>query len=418
MTHRESLEYLYGLQRFGIKLGLANVQGLLTRAGEPQQGVNLVHVAGTNGKGSVCVTLAALLQKAGHRTGLYTSPHLHDFNERIRVDGVTISDEEIVSLTEELRRLCGDDIPATFFEFTTAMALCHFRDAQVSWGVLETGMGGRLDATNAVLPRVTIITSIALDHAEHLGGTLSEIAQEKAGIIKPGVPVITAAHVPEVLDVLEMQAAQLQAPLYVLGRHFHLERETTGLRYQGLRCVYDGLPMPLGGDHQYENLALALAACEIAGVLAGLDCSDVAEALANVSWPGRLEWWAGERQVLLDGAHNVAGCRALARYLEQQSLSQVTLLFGAKADKVAADMLAELLPYAGEVLLAQPPVDAAAELAPLAEQVRQTGLSVICCDNLDSVRSSLLERNPDNVLVVAGSLFLVAAVREMLGEVR
>jgi len=417
VTHRESLEYLYGLQRFGIKLGLANIQSLLERAGEPQQAMDLIHVAGTNGKGSVCITLAALLQKAGHRTGLYTSPHLHDFSERIRVDGVPIAEERIVALTEWLKGLCGDEIPATFFEFTTAMALCHFRDSRVRWGVLETGMGGRLDATNAVRPRVSVITSIALDHAEHLGGSLEEIAAEKAGIIKQGVPVVSASHLPEVLAVLEKRATELQAPLYVYGRDVHLVKRSRGLCYEGLSQSYEGLTMPLAGEHQYENLALALAASEAAGVLPHLDRDDVAEALSGVTWPGRLEWWAGKRNVLLDGAHNVAGCRTLARYLEQQSLAKVSLLFGAKADKAAMDMLAELLPFAGNVMLTEPPVDAAAPLQPLVEQVRNAGLPVCCCRSLNEVREQLSMRDPDRILVVAGSLFLVAAVREILGEV-
>jgi len=419
VVHRESLAYLYGLQRFGIKLGLENIRKLLARAGNPQHSMSLVHVAGTNGKGSVCNMLAALIQKAGHRTGLYTSPHLHDFSERIRVDGAPISSQQIVSLTDQLKQLCGQDIPATFFEFTTAMALCHFRDERVAWGVLETGMGGRLDATNTVQPRVTVITSIAQDHAEHLGGDLATIAAEKAGIIKPQVPVISAAQPPEVEEVLARQAAIQQAPLYRCGHDFHIVRSAAGLRYQGMTVSCDGLALPLAGDHQYENLALALAACELAGLLDQADCVGAQEALAGVAWPGRLEWWRGERRILLDGAHNLAGCQTLAGYLQQQQLSRVILLFGAKADKQAVKMLAELMPYAKEVLLAEPPVDAAADLAPLVKLANASGVPVSCCVDLnETLRERVVGIGDEDVLVVAGSLFLVAAVRELLMEMR
>jgi len=418
VSYRESLDYLYGLQRFGIKLGLENIRTLLARAGDPQRGMRLVHVAGTNGKGSVCSMLAALLMKAGHRTGLYTSPHLHAFNERIRVDGVPIDDEDVVALTEELRQLCATDVPATFFEFTTAMALCHFRRQAVDWGVLETGMGGRLDATNVVTPQVCVITSIAQDHAEHLGGDLAAIAAEKAGIIKPGVPVVAAGQPVEVLEVLQRRAEEEGAPLYVFGSDFHVDATASeGVCYHGMTWSCPGLSVPLAGEHQRENLALALAAYELCGLSLGADRGAIREALSGVVWPGRLEWWPGDRPILLDGAHNLAGCRALACYLASQPRMDSLLIFGTKADKASGDMLQVILPYVSTVFLVAPPVEAAAPLAPLDEQARAAGKQV---RRFDTVASALRAAQREGVslspIVVAGSLFLVAAAREALTQ--
>jgi len=417
VSYRESLDYLYGLQRFGIKLGLENVRRLLARAGNPQDGMHLVHVAGTNGKGSVCSMLAALLMKAGHRTGLYTSPHLHAFNERIRVDGMPIDDGEIVTLTEQLRALCDGDIPATFFEFTTAMALCYFARQGVAWGVLETGMGGRLDATNAVMPQVSVITSISLDHAEHLGSDLEAIAAEKAGIIKPGVPLVTTVQPSEVLEVLRRCAEDKGAPVYRLGVDFHLEAKPDGsVDYRGVGAYCPGLHVPLAGRHQQENLALALAAFELCSASGGVSPETIREALDGVVWPGRLEWLPGEKPILLDGAHNLAGCQALADYLAAQSCSDILLIFGAKGDKASVEMLRVLLPFAEAVFLVEPPVESVAPLAPMEDLVRSAGIRV---QRFDSVASALAAGEPGaypgQTLVVAGSLFLVAAAREVLG---
>ncbi|MEJ2200371.1 MAG: bifunctional folylpolyglutamate synthase/dihydrofolate synthase, partial [Desulfuromonadaceae bacterium] len=202
MDFAQSLDYLYGLQRFGIKLGLDNIRELLNRLGHPERGYGVIHVAGSNGKGSVCAGLASILLAAGYRVGLYTSPHLHSFTERIQVSGRFISEEQVVQYTEELRRLSAD-VPATFFEFTTAMALLHFDCEGVDFAILEVGLGGRLDATNAVTaPLLSVITPVCLDHTAHLGAELGLIAAEKGGIIKPGVPLVLGRQEPEALAVL------------------------------------------------------------------------------------------------------------------------------------------------------------------------------------------------------------------------
>ena len=415
MSDRESLAYLYGLQRFGIKLGLDNIRRLLSRAGEPQRSMNLVHVAGTNGKGSVCSILAALLTKAGHRTGLYTSPHLHDFNERIRVDDKLITDREMAELTAVLKELCEEDIPATFFEFTTSMALCYFQRQGVDWGVLETGMGGRLDATSVVEPEVVVITSVSMDHADHLGENIGLIAAEKAGIFKQDTPIVSAGQPVEVLDVLAAEAEKRNAPFYVLGRDFTLEKSSRGVCFKGLALRYQGLHLPLFGDHQLENMALSLAALELCGVADEMTLETVNAGLVGVSWPGRLEWWPGEQRILLDGAHNVAGCMALVHYLEQVGVKDVRLLFGAKDDKAASAMLEALLPRVKELILTKPPVEEAFPLKVLASQARADGVPVKMFEEVAAALDEGLSGIGDDVLLVAGSLFLVAAAREYLG---
>ena len=216
-NYRESLDYLYSLQLFGIKLGLENIRQLLARLGNPQRKLRIIHIAGTNGKGSTAATLANIFQVAGISAGLYTSPHLHSFTERIRVAAKQISEAEVVELIDELRPH-AEELRTTFFEFTTAMALLHFQRSGVEWAILETGLGGRLDATNVVESELCLLTPIALDHTAYLGNTLAEVAAEKAGIFKSQVPVISSRQQPEVEQVLVERASELYAPLMLFGR--------------------------------------------------------------------------------------------------------------------------------------------------------------------------------------------------------
>ncbi|MEZ4484897.1 MAG: Mur ligase family protein [Syntrophotaleaceae bacterium] len=240
MDYRESLDYLYGLQRFGIKLGLDNIRQILHRLRHPEGHYPIVHVAGSNGKGSVCIGVAAILGAAGRRVGLYSSPHLHSFTERIQIDGQPISEEEATALIRIVKDAC-DGIPVTFFEFTTAMALLHFQRRQVEVAVLEVGMGGRLDATNVVTPSITVVTPVCRDHAEHLGSDLTSIAAEKAGIIKLQVPLVLGPQQPEALQVLVERAAGLQAPVYRYGQDFSSRPARQGFDYQGLKWSLPGM---------------------------------------------------------------------------------------------------------------------------------------------------------------------------------
>lgn len=415
MTPDESLAYLYGLQRFGIKLGLSNIRELLARLGSPQAGLRCVHVAGTNGKGSVSVFLAEMLRYAGLRVGLYTSPHLHCFTERIRIDGEPLGIDRLPLLAEQVQAASGG-IPATFFEATTALALLAFREAAVDVVVLETGMGGRLDATNAVEPELCLITPIAFDHREHLGETLAAIAAEKAGIIKSGVPVVCGVQDPEAAAVIVRTAAALNAPLMQAGLDFQWGGGHGAMWFHAADGELTGLHCALAGAHQLANYAQALA-----GALAlrrrGFDIAETALRRAGVTarWPGRLEWWGDPPAVLLDGAHNAAGAVALARYLGDEVRRPARLVTGLSGARRPDEVLAPLTGALRAVYATAVPDGASVPPETVAAWAAGQGLPVrILPEPTEAFAAAMAERQPDEVVVVAGSLYLVAAVRGQL----
>jgi len=410
---QESLDYLYGLQRFGIKLGLDNIRTLLARLGHPEGACPCVHVAGTNGKGSVAATLAAILSQAGLRTGLYTSPHLHHFTERIRIDGEMIPVASVVALTREIRA-AATDLNPTFFEFTTVMALLHFQRSGAGFAVLEVGMGGRLDATNVVTPQVAVITPVSLDHQSHLGADLTAIAGEKGGIIKPGVPVVLGAQEPAALSALLRIAGDRQAPVFCWDRDFGIV-DSVYFFHQTEMQLHDLVPA-LAGAHQRENLAMVVATVALLR-RQGYAISDAAirRGVAATRWPGRLEWWGDERRLLLDGAHNHAGALALAAYLRESGVDGVRLVIGIKGDKTAAEILAPLLPYAVKVYCTVPPVDEPVPPAQLAAIAADHAIAAaVYPTGVAALAAAQADRRGSEAVVVAGSLFLVAAVRETL----
>ncbi len=322
----DTLGYLFGLQRFGIKLGLANISALLKHLGNPHAGLRAVHIAGSNGKGSTAAFLSTILSRGGYRLGLYTSPHLIDFTERIRVNGVPITEEKVVQLTEQIRRVVeqmerggelwpvddSSSLPPnfdprkatiTFFEFTTAMAFLYFREAGVEVAVLETGMGGRLDATNVIDPLLSLITPVSLEHQQYLGKSLLQIAAEKAGIIKPGRPLLTTALQPGVVSLFEKKCREAKSPFYAWGRDFRGRRLGPGLMsFQGRHHRWPKLPLGLAGRHQTLNASLALAAAEVLMEKGfSLEEKHLREGLAETKWPGRLELIGDSPRIILKG---------------------------------------------------------------------------------------------------------------------
>lgn len=415
MDYPSSLDYLYGLQRFGIKLGLENIQALLARLGHPERSFRIIHVAGTNGKGSVCATLAEILHQGGYSTGRYTSPHLHSFTERIQINGEPISEAQVAELTAEIRTV-AEGIAATFFEFTTALALLYFARKQVDWVVLEVGMGGRLDATNAVTPELCLVTPICLDHAEHLGTDLAAIAGEKAGILKPGVPVVIGRQPQAALQVLLQRAAKLEAPVTLLGRDLQTSSQGDSWSYRGRIWQLAELVAGLLGAHQLDNLAMAVAGLEQLHA-AGLPLTEAAlrRGLAQVRWPGRLEWWQERREVLLDGAHNEGGARVLAAFLQNLDCRGIHWVVGLKGDKRPADLLNPLLPLVTALYCTLPPVDAAVPTAQLVALGSAAGLPASAYPDTEAALAvALAARREGEIVLVAGSLFLVAAAREAL----
>ncbi len=388
MNYDESVAWLYSTQMHGIKLGLEVVHRLIDASGLRLDGPKFLHVAGTNGKGSVCAMLDAICRAAGRRTGLFTSPHLVTFRERIRVDGEMISEEEVARRVSELRALTEGWSPEpTFFELVTVLALGHFQRAGCEVVVLETGMGGRLDATNVVTPAVSVITPIALDHQQWLGATLTEIAGEKAGIFKAEVPAISAPQAAEAAEALRRQA-----------------RETGTLVLDFVPEPWSGSVVNLAGSHQLWNAALAVRALALAAL--GIHAEAIERGLREVQWPGRFQR-CGERLVL-DGAHNPAAAVRLAEtWREVFGSEQATLVLGVLADKDLPAIVAALLPLAARVIA----VPVRSPRSAPAEEVRAVvgGLAPeLPCAAAGDVASALAAAGaaPERVLL-CGSLFLV-----------
>ena len=359
MTYSSAVAYLYRLQKHGIKLGLETMTALMARLGTPQNRYRTLHIAGTNGKGSTAAMAAAMLQAAGYRVGLYTSPHLVDFRERIRVNGEMIPESRVAQLTDQLQALHQPELSPTFFEYTTAMAFQHFADAAVDVAVLEVGLGGRFDATNVVTPMACAITTIALDHQEYLGNTRSSIAFEKAGIIKPGVPVVLGRLEDDAWRTIEQVARERQAPMFRIQENFHTDGETTQqFTYRGLGMEYDGLTCALEGRHQLDNAACALALLEAAAPQGIVITSEAARAgLQAVSWAGRLEVVDRRPTILLDGAHNPAAATALADFLtgadRLHPSRPVILVLGMMRDKDHRGFVEPLRGLVDDVVLTQ-----------------------------------------------------------------
>jgi dihydrofolate synthase/folylpolyglutamate synthase len=417
VTPDESLAWLYGLQRFGIKLGLQNPRELLRRLGEPQAGLRCVHVAGTNGKGSVSVLLAEFLRHAGFRTGLYTSPHLHCFTERVRIDGEPLALAQLPALVEEIRA-AADGLPVTFFEATTALALLAFRQAGVTAAVLETGMGGRLDATNVVVPVLTLITPVALDHQEHLGDSLAAIAAEKAGIIKPGVPVVSGLQAPAALEVIAAAAIGHAAPLWLPGRDYRYGGDQAALWFRAPGAALDGLTCALAGDHQLDNFAQALAGAAVLRQQ-GWTISDHAlqRGGGTARWAGRLEWRGDPPAVLLDGAHNAAGAATLAAYLAKTVPRPVRLVTGLSGRRRPEEVLAPLAERLRAVYATPVPEGESVPAVVVAAWARSIGVAATAYAAPDrALAAALADRELGEVVVVAGSLYLVAALRPLLAD--
>jgi dihydrofolate synthase/folylpolyglutamate synthase len=315
---------LYQRTAHGIKPGLDIISALLEDLGHPERTFPYVHVAGTNGKGSVCAMVESILRHAGYRTGLYTSPHLVDFNERFKLNGAPASTAELMPILERVVDIESATRPATFFECTTAMAFEWFRRQGVEWGIMETGMGGRWDATNVHVPAVCAITQIGLDHMNYLGGTIEMIAAEKAGIIKSGVPVVIGDLDEEPREVILRQAAMLGAPVVDAMQSVRIERRSMSWAGQKIKiasaeCDYRSIQLPLLGDHQIANCAIAVAVVETLAALGRiqLEPEQVEQGLARVQWPGRLQVLSREPVMVLDVAHNPSGARALMKALKR-----------------------------------------------------------------------------------------------------
>jgi dihydrofolate synthase/folylpolyglutamate synthase len=417
MSYPESVRFLYALGnelKAGAKFGLERMQTLLAALGNPERDLKIIHVAGTNGKGSTCAMIAAACQAAGLRTGLYTSPHLVSPTERIRLNGNAVSEAEFAKLFERVHEEAEQivqrgeiDAHPSYFETVTAMAFEHFRGS-TDVAVLEVGLGGRLDATNVVDPRLAVITHVDFDHESFLGRTLAAIASEKAGIIKPDRPVIVGRQHPEAEEVIlayvaELRALPIRASDYVPGK---VQSDASGSSFQFLgqqfRC-------PLPGAHQVDNAILAILACREFG----LRLDAIAGGLAQTKWPGRLEVVTRRPDFILDGAHNPSGARALASYIREfYGDRPVWLVYGAMRDKAVEEVSQLLFPLASNLILTAPDFPRAVRPETILEMAGHPNAK-IAPTIPDAIELS--SHAPENAVVFfTGSLFVVGEVRSIL----
>jgi dihydrofolate synthase/folylpolyglutamate synthase len=417
-AYQKSLDYLYRLEKFGMIFGLTQVERILNAIGNPHKEIQVIHIGGTNGKGSTAAMMSSILQKEGYRVGLYTSPHLIRFTERIKVNGKEIEEEEVAALTERMRKeieVAGINLPFTFFDFTTAMALCYFNQRWVDLAILEVGLGGRLDSTNVVDPLISIITNIAKDHEGYLGKTISKIAREKAGIIKKGRPLITAATQPQVLRLFSTLCQGKGSPYFRVGKEFRYVRGEDGdFDYEGLNRKLWSIHLTLKGFHQVINATTALGAMEVLEDL-GYPVSTTAmmDGLREVDWPGRLEMVSSSPRVLLDGAHNPAGALVLKESLEKEfQYHRLILLIGIMKDKDIQSMLHLLAPLADHIILTKPHTDRATPPMLLKKALDQNGEKAEIAEDLkDAIERGLSLTQEEDLLCITGSLYTVGEAR-------
>jgi dihydrofolate synthase/folylpolyglutamate synthase len=424
VTYQQCLENIYQLGRFGIKLELETIQNILARLGHPEKKYPCVHVAGTNGKGSTATYMASILQAAGFKTGIYTSPHLVKFNERICINGQMIKDPDVVSAYEAVNAADTGKRQATFFEIATAMAFYHFAREKVDWAVIETGMGGRFDATNIIEPAVGIITNLSIEHTQYLGTTIQALATEKGGIIKTGTPLVTSVHQPSGNRILRQIAKDKNAPLYQYKQDFFVRKNPgkSTVTYRGLNLRISRITPPLPGDHQKENLGMALAACELIfdkhrenSPRYRLTPDLVRQGLAGTRWPGRLEVIQQNPLVILDGAHNLKASQVLARYLAQiLSGRPLTLVIGILDDKPYEAMLKNLLPLARRVIITRAKIDRSLPtqvLAAAAKKIFKGPIQVV--ENVaEAVSLAISTSSEQEAVCIAGSLYVAGEAKE------
>jgi dihydrofolate synthase/folylpolyglutamate synthase len=436
MNYQESLKYLLSLGRelaaptqvAAAKFDLENIGALAEALGHPEKKYRSVHIAGTNGKGSTAAFTESVLRTAGFRTGLYTSPHLERINERIRVNGEEISDDEFAESFTKIQALIENLLATgklrahpTFFEVVTALAFVHFAKACVEIAIIEVGLGGRLDATNILTPEVSVITRVDFDHENFLGHSLAEIAGEKAGIIKTGVPLVLAEQRTNTREVIMKRAQELRAPVRTIEKEFRAENIgfEDGCTRAEVVEVKGGtrfrIAPRLRGQFQLAN---ALNAIGVARILrehgANISTEAIEEGIGNTVWPGRIEKLQSEPDVYLDGAHNPSAAQELANFLKENFVGRkVILLFAAMRDKAVDEIAGILFPHAEEVIFTQPRISRAISAVQLAEVAGEYAVHFRVILNAEAaLEEALMQSGPRDAIFVTGSLYLVGELRQ------
>ena len=432
-AYNKALDYLYSFVDYSLKhaselakaeFNLDRMRDLMHLLGDPQNDYPIIHIAGSKGKGSTAAFTASALRAADYRVGLYTSPHLQDFTERMQINGVPIPQDEFAALVEEIKPSVAQVPFITTFELTTALAFLYFSRQKITVAVIEVGLGGRLDATNIVTPLVSVITSLSLEHTAVLGITLTEIAREKAGIVKEGHPFVSAPQKPEAASVLDLAAEEYNVPLTLVGRDLMYKVKKKTIDGQMLEVwMRNGpkmkLSIPLLGDHQVENAVTAYAAL-IAARQEGLvfNAAQLKQGFAETKWPGRFEIWREKPPIVLDSAHNPDSFAKLRQTLDEYFPEwPVILIFGVSEDKNVADMLKELASRLEKVLLTKSVHPRAVEVQKLVGFAEQAGVACEAVEPVEEAVARALDIAGDQALVLsAGSIFLTAAVRAVLSE--
>jgi dihydrofolate synthase/folylpolyglutamate synthase len=428
--YRDHIEWLFAVRRFGSKLGLDYVRHLLAQIGDPHEDFRSVHVTGTNGKGSTTAMIASILGEAGYRVGMFTSPHLSTFTERIQINGVQISVEDVVRLIEEVRPLCegmSEDPELrhpTFFEIITAIAFKYFSEEGVDYAVLEVGMGGRLDATNVVKAQVSVITNVSLEHTEVLGDTVLEIAEKKAGIVKEGGTLITATADDDVYRLFQDVCESVGSRIFRVGADITFQRtgsnqEGQTFNLKGISRTYEGLNIPLIGEHQLLNAATAVGAVEALrfhGV--EVPAEAIANGLGKVSWPGRMEIMQTRPLVVLDGAKDAEAARAVKEAIKEFSYPRLVAVVSISSDKKIEEMIGEMAQVADHfVITSHRVMGRAAKSSRIAAEVeRHSRTYEVVEDVKDAVKRAMEIAGEEGMVIVVGSVFLVGEARELWHE--
>ncbi|WP_418790756.1 bifunctional folylpolyglutamate synthase/dihydrofolate synthase [Phosphitispora sp. TUW77] len=426
MNFEESIEFLQNLTKFGFNFGLNRIEELLRRLGSPHREIRVIHVGGTNGKGSTATMIAAILQAAGYRIGIFTSPHIHSYCERYKINGIDISRDRIAEMMTLLRphleqMVAGGFEHPTEFEVSTALGFLYFYLEKVDFLVLEVGLGGAIDSTNVVIPLVSVITNVAMDHMDYLGNSVKEIAEVKTGIIKPGMPVVTAADDPEALRVIRQAAQEKICRLVEIGREvtWQLRNSTPdGQEFDIFTAQksYENVFIRLAGYHQVVNAATAVAVIELlAGYGYSFDAETVTRGLAEAKWPARLETVRENPRVVLDGAHNLHGSATLKKALtEVFSYRDLILVFGMLGDKEREKVVSMLAPLAKAVVVTKPNSPRAGDWEKIADEVRKYVSEVYLIENIhQAVQKGIEMAGFEDMVCITGSLYMVAEAREL-----
>jgi dihydrofolate synthase/folylpolyglutamate synthase len=409
-SYQAGIEYLYSLQKYGIKFGLSKTSNLMKAFGNPHEGRKYIHIAGTNGKGSVAAFVASILKQCGFKVGQYSSPHLVRFTERFKINDGEISREEAADLINELKGAVVPASPPTFFEATTAMAFLYFARENTDIDIMEVGMGGRLDATNLIWPLVSVITSISMEHQSFLGYRLLDIAGEKGGIIKEGIDLVTGVTQPSVFGLFKKICHEKRSPIWRLGKDFRYRSTRNGFHYRGFRRRFNRLELGLKGKFQARNAALALAVIELLEKKGfSISPENIQDGLKNLTWPGRLQIVGRHPTIVVDGAHNPAAIRALAESIRTGfDYKRMILVIGIMEDKEIGQMLRAIVPMADHVFYTRPVYSRAADPATLmveASALKRPGEVEPALTN--AIKRAVDMAHPDDLVVVCGSLFTV-----------